>query len=206
MGQSQALSALKSAGFNPKLFKDGKIMFSFSPAFKSQFDWGGYNAVAEWDYKRPQYIKFHATDLRDTPISSATGGRHVLNYTESKEFKIKSMKKYTDIDNKPKLRPVKSKSKSTISRKKPKISKMKDAFLARESRKEIVASGKLNSSSQQKNMMKNLGIIGKSKAKSREMIKLKTISKNMLKYGKYATKGLSAAGLASLALMLYNKD
>ena len=69
MGQGQALSALQSladikgSGIgSPTLMKDGKIMFSFSPSIKSNFDWGGYNAVAEWDYKRPTKVRFHATD------------------------------------------------------------------------------------------------------------------------------------------------
>lgn len=196
MNQGQALSALKSAGINPYLAKDGKIMFSFSPSIKSNFDWGGYNAVAEWDYKKPGRVRFHATDLRDTPISSIFKGKNVLNYVESKEIDIAKMKDHVDKETKPNfVRKDKLKTKPT---------KLDPKKLL--TRQQILDSGQLESGGQYKTIRKDLDKIAKGKARSRDMVKLKTISKNMLKYGKYATKGLSAAGLASLALMLLNKD
>ena len=196
MNQGQALSALKSAGMNPYLAKDGKIMFSFSPSIKSNFDWGGYNAVAEWDYKKPGRVRFHATDLRDTPISSIFKGKNVLNYVESKEIDIAKMKDHVDKETKPNfVRKDKLKTKPT------KLDPKKVL-----TRQQILDSGQLESGGQYKTIRKDLDKIAKGKARSRNMVKLKTISKNMLKYGKYAGKGLSAAGLASLALMLLNKD
>ena len=79
-----------------------KLLFNFSPTIKSNFDWGGYNAVAEWDINNKGRVTFTGTDLRDTPISSMFKGKNVLNYVEAKDVKIADLKEEAEIFDEPK--------------------------------------------------------------------------------------------------------
>ena len=206
MGQGAAMSALKSAGYNPHILKNGNIVFSFNPSIKSNFDWGGYNATAEWNYKKPGRVRFHATDLRDTPISSMFKGKHVLNYVESKEVNIATMKNHVDTDSKPKLRPQTTKPK-TRGTNVPKL-------LTRE---EIVKSGQLRSGGVYKTIMKDLDTLRGTKLSSKKKltaknviksaIKNKKLPKNVLKYlTRAGGVGLAAGSLIMLAKAISDRD
>tara|TARA_Y100001973_G_scaffold46891_1_gene69863 strand:- start:497 stop:2017 length:1521 start_codon:yes stop_codon:yes gene_type:complete len=86
-------------GANPRNI-GGKIVFEFSPKIKSNFDWGGYNAVGIWDPKKPDKITFTATDLRDTPASRLLpkGTKNVVNYVPPKEFSIAELKEEVEVE------------------------------------------------------------------------------------------------------------
>tara|TARA_R100000808_G_scaffold24111_1_gene54747 strand:- start:1870 stop:3306 length:1437 start_codon:yes stop_codon:yes gene_type:complete len=75
---------------------NGKLYFHFSPDIKSNFDWGGYSVATEWDPANRGKVRFIGTDLRDTPISTLTRGNHVINYVESKEYSISSLKEHVN--------------------------------------------------------------------------------------------------------------
>ena len=200
MGQNQALSALrglsevKGSGIgSPTLFKDGKIMFNFSPSIKSNFDWGGYNAVAEWDYNHPTKVRFHATDLRDTPISSLMKGNNVLNYVESKEVNIATMKDHVDMETKPNyVKSDKIKAKKIVNPDKI------------PTRQEFVKSGGLNSGGQYKTMRTGMDKISDSKKTSRSRLKIGHYNKNMIKYLSKIGRIGSAAALAYTAYQLFS--
>ena len=76
---------------------NNRLLFNFSPTIKSNFDWGGYNAVAEWSIKDRGRVTFTGTDLRDTPISSMFKGKNVLNYVEAKNVNISDLKEEAEI-------------------------------------------------------------------------------------------------------------
>jgi hypothetical protein len=82
-----------------------KIVFSISPQWKSNYDWGGYNAVGIWDPKNKANIKFAATDSRDVAAGLRGGGKPTVNYVSSKEVAIKDatkiMKETIDPDKVP---------------------------------------------------------------------------------------------------------
>ena len=201
--QGNALSALQTARYSPRLLSNGKILFNFSPSWKSNFDWGGYNVVAEWDYKKPGKVRFIGTDLRDTPASPMFKGRHVLNYVESKEIDIKSMEEEVDKRTKPRL--VSSK-KEPIKRK-PKLSDL-------ERRQNLVKTGGLRMGSVYDNMINQLGKVSttkkRSKNRQRNILKqakklqlgkaYKSLSKAAMKYGKGAGTVIGAGMLAASAL------
>ena len=205
MGQTQAINYLQKKGFNPtKIGK--KILFNFNPSIKSNFDWGGYNAVAEWDYSRKGKVILHATDLRDTPISSFFKGKNVLNYVKSKEISIKTIKNNTDMETKPNKITPEEYAKKTKSRKLDPVKSM--------NRQQVLKSGMLEPGGQIKTIRKDIHTVGSKAQKSYENVHLRNLfkkstkaSKSLLKYGKYLGKATSAAGLLSLAAILYaSKD
>tara|TARA_Y100001973_G_C5182142_1_gene325525 strand:+ start:380 stop:1810 length:1431 start_codon:yes stop_codon:yes gene_type:complete len=64
------------------------VLFSISPAIKSQYDWGGYNAVGIWNKSRPDKIRFIATDVPDTPLPGTGGKVPGIKFVDSKEITI----------------------------------------------------------------------------------------------------------------------
>ncbi len=212
MGQKQALSAIKgladvkgSGITKPYLTNSGKILFNFSPSIKSNFDWGGYNAVVEWDYKKPNKVRLHATDLRDTPLSSFFKGKNVLNYVDSKEIDIKRIKDrgHVDMDTKPNFKRV-DPSKPKVNTSQP----LKDPVKI-QTRKELLKSGVLKEGGIYKTIKKDLGDVKSKFERSKKRNTLESVikkgvrSKGMGKYLRYAGRAMSAAGLAGLALQLY---
>ena len=93
--------------FSPNATKiDGKVVFQVSPRWKSNFDWGGYNAVGVWDPKKGDKIRIIATDKRDVIGGFKGGGRDTLNYVDSKEITIKeATRKIKEATNDPVLKP-----------------------------------------------------------------------------------------------------
>lgn len=174
------------------------ILFNFSPVMKGNFDWGGYNVVAEYNPKKPSKIRFIGTDLRDTPISSTFKGNHVLNYVESKDFKIKEMIDETDMNAKPKLKSAKPTEvkKRAIKKQKAKLPENIEI------RRQLIESGDVNLGSQQKGVVQDLEKIATRRQRIKKKVRFKgtskTMRKNMLKYAKYAAGagpiGLMAAG------------
>ena len=67
--------------------RNGKILFQVSPRWKSNFDWGGYNAVGIWDPKNEKKIRIMATDFRN--LFNMKVPNPVLNFVDSKEISIK---------------------------------------------------------------------------------------------------------------------
>tara|TARA_R110000824_G_scaffold232395_1_gene420440 strand:+ start:11659 stop:13185 length:1527 start_codon:yes stop_codon:yes gene_type:complete len=203
MGKMEAFDYLRKKGFNPDIIGK-KIVFNFSPAIKSNFDWGGYNAVAEWDYSKKGKVILHATDLRDTPLSSTFKGKNVLNYVQSKPISIKSIKEHTDMSTKPNFVEPKEYKKSQNTKLKP-----IDA-LEKKTRGELVKAGTLEPGGQIKTVRKDVHTVldkankAKTNVKLRQVLKSGAKGRNILKYLKYAGKGLSAAGLAALAFELLN--
>lgn len=68
------------------------VVFSISPAIKSQYDWGGYNAVGIWNKSRPDKIRFIATDVPDTPLPGTGGKVPGIKFVDSKEITISDSK------------------------------------------------------------------------------------------------------------------
>jgi len=64
------------------------VVFAISPAIKSQYDWGGYNAVGIWNKSRPDKIRFIATDVPDTPLPGTGGKVPGIKFVDSKEITI----------------------------------------------------------------------------------------------------------------------
>ena len=202
MGKMEAFDYLRRKGFNPDIIGK-KIVFNFSPSIKSNFDWGGYNAVAEWDYSKKGKVILHATDLRDTPLSSTFKGKNVLNYVQSKPISIKSIKEHTDMSTKSNYVTQKDYKKSQKTKLKP-INP-----LEKKTRVELVRAGALEPGGQIKTVRKDAHKVLEKANRAKDKIKLKNIakSKGALKYLKYAGRGLSAAGLALLAVsLLTDKD
>jgi hypothetical protein len=89
MDASSYKKAILNAGIkeeNIKTFGD-KVFFKVSPGIKPNYDWGGYQAIVEYDEARPGKVKFHATDKRDL-FGMKLGGKNVLNIAPAKEIKI----------------------------------------------------------------------------------------------------------------------
>ena len=208
MGKLEAVKYLESKGFKPSI-RGKKILFSFNPSIKSNFDWGGYNAVAEWDYSKKGRVTLHATDLRDTPVSSLFKGKNVVNYVQAKDIKIKTIKKHTDMDTKPNF--IKEKE---YKKKKAKASTPKPLTPAEKAtRQDIFKSKMLEPGGQIKTVRGDLHTLkdkadkAKSNVKLRNLFKSGVKGKNLLKYAKYAKYG-SGAGMAFLlaAHLLGKKD
>lgn len=68
------------------------IVFSISPAIKSQYDWGGYNAVGIWNKNSHDKIRFIATDVPDTPLPGTGGKVPGIKFVDSKEITISDSK------------------------------------------------------------------------------------------------------------------
>jgi hypothetical protein len=202
-----AVMAIERAGYKVNPLKDGKrVLFSFSPSIKSNFDWGGYNAVAEWNIKNPTKVRFHATDLRDTPISSLFKGNHVLNYVESKKMNIIDMKEHIDKETNPNFKNTEKVIIDEAKNKKVNIPKMKQ-------REKDVANGKIKPRGQIKTIKKDLGKIHETKIRSKKKLTAKNILKSTIKkkklpknVAKYLTRvggaGFRAAGGIGLAASL----
>lgn len=92
---------------------DGKLVFSISPQWKSNYDWGGYNAVGIWDPNNKDKIKFAATDSRDVAAGMRGGGRPTVNYAASKEVTIKDTTKIM----KETIEPTPKEIKGTVNKK-----------------------------------------------------------------------------------------
>lgn len=207
MGKKQAFDYLEKKGFKPSI-RGKKILFSFSPAMKSNFDWGGYNAVAEWDYSRKGNVTFHATDLRDTPMSSLFKGKNVVNYVQAKDVDIKTIKKHTDMDTKPNFVEEEKYKKSQQRKLKPLT------LIEEKTRADIYKSKLLEPGGQVKTIEKELYTLkdkadkAKSRVKISNLLKAGAKEKNLLKYAKYArnftTSGLLLAAATYLASQ--NKD
>jgi hypothetical protein len=81
--------------YNPK-FINGKFVFSLSPMFKPDWDWGGFNSVAVWDPKNRTTrgkIRLMATDVPDVDIKGrpvpGSGGKYpAIKYVDSREITI----------------------------------------------------------------------------------------------------------------------
>lgn len=89
MDASSYKKAILNAGIkkeNIKTFGD-KVFFKVSPGIKPNYDWGGYQAIVEYDEAIPGKVKFHATDKRDL-FGMKLGGKNVLNIAPAKEIKI----------------------------------------------------------------------------------------------------------------------
>jgi hypothetical protein len=194
---SEAMRAIKNAGYIPNPTANGKVLFSFSPSIKSNFDWGGYNAVAEWDPSKAGKVRFHATDLRDTPISSVFKGKHVLNYVKSKEINIVDMKEHVDDGSKVSYSKVRKK----MAPRDKDIKKLK-------TREDIVRSGKLKVGGQYKTIRENLHIIRDKKIRSKKRLTAKNVLKQAIKKGKLPknvfkyVKGLGGVGLGAAGILL----
>jgi len=214
-GQGAAISAIQSAGYNPTLLSNGRILFSFSPAMKSNFDWGGYNVVAEWDYKNPGKVRFIGTDLRDTPASSMFKGKHVLNYVESKKMNIISMKDNVDINTAPKYITKKEFKAKAQAKTNPKNllnrQQIVDNDLLRLGKQhdniihdlEKVSERKDRSSRGQHNLIKRTG----SKIMKGDLTgAYKGLSRSALRYGSLAARAGGGIGMMGLAAgsLLYN--
>ena len=85
------------------------FIFSLSPKGKSNYDFGGFNAVAQWDAKNPQFIKLMATDVGDVDAfgksikATKTSG---IKYVPLKEIEIKEAKLRKELtDEIPKKKP-----------------------------------------------------------------------------------------------------
>lgn len=84
--------------------RGGKIMFSLSPQFKPDWDWGGFNSVAIVDPKNKTTrgkIRFIATDVPDVdikgrPVPGSGGKFPAIKYVESKEITIGEPKQFKD--------------------------------------------------------------------------------------------------------------
>ena len=83
-------SSLK--GVNNATTIGNNVIFSVSPAIKSQYDWGGYNAVGIWNKNNPGKIRFIATDVPDTPLPLTGGKVPGLKFVDSKEITISDSK------------------------------------------------------------------------------------------------------------------
>tara|TARA_R110002020_G_scaffold263694_2_gene478381 strand:- start:2142 stop:3485 length:1344 start_codon:yes stop_codon:yes gene_type:complete len=77
---------LKSSKMNHKKI-NGKFYFNASPARKSNFDWGGYNGVVEWNPTKRDKLTFYANDKRDL-FKMKFGGRDVINVVQPKTITI----------------------------------------------------------------------------------------------------------------------
>ena len=82
---------LVEMGLEPRVI-DGKITFNLSPARKSNYDWGGYRGVVQWDPTKPSKVKFMATDKRDIFMFKA-GKKPVVNVSQTKEIEIPQVMK-----------------------------------------------------------------------------------------------------------------
>ena len=207
MGKKQAFDYLEKKGFKPST-RGKKILFSFNPSIKSNFDWGGYNAVAEWNYAKKGHVTFHATDLRDTPISSLFKGNNVVNYVQAKDVEIKTIKKHTDMDTKPNFVEEEKYKKSQQRKLKPLT------LIEEKTRADVYKSKLLEPGAQVKTIERELYTLkdkadkAKSRVKISNLLKAGAKEKNLLKYAKYArnftTSGLLLAAATYLASQ--NKD
>ena len=205
MGKTQAFNYLDRKGFKPSI-RGQKILFSFNPSIKSNFDWGGYNAVAEWDYAKKGRVTLHATDLRDTPLSSFFKGKNVINYVQAKNISIKTIKKHTDMDTKPKLVEPQEYNKKVKAIQNPDPIKV-------QTRKELLKSGHVEPGGPIKTIRKDVHKVlskaeqAKANVKLSKLFKSGTKSKSLLKYARYFGSAGSAVALLGLATMLYaNRD
>ena len=187
--------ALSNRGIESTTIGKNRLMFNFSPTIKSNFDWGGYNAVAEWNITDKGKVTFTGTDLRDTPISSAAKGKNVLNYVEAKNVSIADLKEEAEIfDDKPKTgkggRPKGSKNKPTLS--------------DYEARKLNVKGGVLQEKGLYKKITTNLGDVSEKVGKYKSGITAKkAYSKGLRKFGK--SRGALAAGVILLLASQFMK-
>ena len=88
------INALENMGWKKVgRISNNKLAFSLSPQMKLNYDFGGYNAVGIWDRRRPDKIRFIATDVPNAAVESVTGGKiKGLKYVSSREITITDKK------------------------------------------------------------------------------------------------------------------
>ena len=78
------------------------FIFSLSPKGKSNFDFGGFNAVAQWNADKPTHIKLMATDVGDVDVfdkSIKATKSSGIKYVPLKEIEIKEAKIREELGN-----------------------------------------------------------------------------------------------------------
>ena len=195
-----ALAYVQRKGYKGASIIDGKLFFNFSPQWKSNFDWGGYNAVAEWDINNRTRVKFRATDLRDTPMSPVfKDAKNVLNYVESKDVEIADLKKKGHVasakSGKTEIRDYEPRQKSQ--------SKLNQRI-------ENVTKGELESSGQIKNIRTDLDTVSsRTKNYSKNITTNKTkkqLYNKMLKQFGKSRGAMGAGAILLLASGLFGDD
>ena len=110
------------------------FIFSLSPKGKSNFDFGGFNAVAQWNASNPTKIKLMATDVGDVDAfgrsikATKTSG---IKYVPLKEIEIKEAqlrKELTDETSKKKPKTSNKPGKARTKRKPEDILKRQSVF------------------------------------------------------------------------------
>ena len=203
----EARVALANRGIKSTIINN-KVVFNFSPNIKSNFDWGGYNTVAEWDIKNRGKVNFIATDLRDTPISSAFGGKNVMNYVEAKDVKIADLKK--ELPTRGPDKKKRKQRKDVGKARGPRPVKLEDY----DARLEILKSGELeiDKKGQYKNISNNINQVRDTRERYLKNIRSKThYNKAMQAFarsrgGLVAGVGLSAYALLKGATDIFGED
>ena len=177
---------------------NNKLYFSFSPVWKSNFDWGGYNVVAEWDPSTRGKVRFIGTDLRDTPVSTLTRGKHVINYVESKQFNIADLKE--EAIKKPRTGATRGESKNPVVRRTNQA--LKDAKTA--GRLNDLATGKLDSGGVYPQIKHDINQIASERSRYKQGITVKNLGKKLSRM-KLGGKATGLVGATLLAKMAYDK-
>ena len=189
---SEARVALAKKGIKSTII-DGKVVFNFSPQIKSNFDWGGYNTVAEWDIKNRGKVNFIATDLRDTPVSSTFGGKNVMNYVEAKDVNIADLKEEAGVYDK----KTRGKDKKVRKKRAPKA----DDY---DVRLKNIQSGELeiDKKGQYKNISNNINKVRNTRENYLKNIRSKThYNKAMRQFAKTRGGLIAGVGLSAYALL-----
>lgn len=193
------LEASKVRGVGGIKSMNNKLYFSFSPSWKSNFDWGGYNVVAEWNPKNKGQVRFIGTDLRDTPISTVTRGNHVVNYVESKKFNIADLKEEV-VEEPRKLREPRGVDKQ----KRVRRTNLELKEAKRLQRLQNISSGTLESKGVYPRIREDINNISKQRAHYKTGITVKNFSKKLGRL-KLGGKGAMLTGAALLAQIAYDK-